>query len=47
MAETKHDNLPFGVYFNVWSLYMHDPVFFIKLLLINIEEQKKVDEEQF
>lgn len=22
MAETKHDNLPFGVYFNVWSLYM-------------------------
>lgn len=22
MAETEHDNLPFGVYFNVWSLYM-------------------------
>ena len=22
MAETKHDNLPFGVYFNVWSLYV-------------------------
>lgn len=22
MAETKHDNLPFGVYFNVWSLYI-------------------------
>lgn len=46
MAETEHDNLPFGVYFNVWSLYMIQ-FFFIKLLLINIKEQKKVEEEQF